>query len=124
SIGVAESRSAPLVTREAVAARLIFCHSLPWDGTRLYQDGKPFAVRHISRFHRYRSFLGGALQSIATNMSAVTRQYPYRFLGTISSGYDSPAVAVLARGAGLDRVISFDQSKDGQPDSGLQIAAK
>jgi len=124
SIRLGLSRYAPLITTDAGAARLIYFHNLTWDGTRLYQDEKPFAVRHISRFHRYRSFLDGALQSIATNMSATTRQYPYRFLGTISSGYDSPAVAVLARGAGLDRVISFDQSKDGQPDSGLQIAAK
>jgi hypothetical protein len=45
-------------------------------------------------------------------------------LGTISSGYDSPTVAVLARSAGLCEVISFDRSREEESDSGQEIAAR
>jgi hypothetical protein len=124
SIRFGLSRYAPLVTTNAGAARLVYFHNLAWDGTNLAQSEKPFAVRHFTSFNRYQSFLETALQRIARNMAAPARRHRYQFLGTISSGYDSPAVAVLARSAGLERVIAFDHAKDGQSDSGKAIAAK
>jgi hypothetical protein len=124
SIRFGLSRYAPLVPTNAGAARLIYFHNLRWDGTSLSQVEKPCSGRRFSSFRRYRTFLESALRRIAENMAAPGRRHPYGFLGTISSGYDSPAVAVLARAAGLQRVIAFDRSKDGQPDSGKQIAAR
>jgi hypothetical protein len=44
-------------------------------------------------------------------------------LATISTGYDSPTVAALARGAGCREAICFDRSHKGEDDSGEAIAA-
>ena len=52
----------------------------------------------------------------------------YRLLTTISSGYDSPAVSVLAKHIGVNEAITIDDSRQGGPgstdDSGAEIAER
>ena len=55
-------------------------------------------------------------------MSSISRKYPYKMLGTTSSGYDSPTVTALARKFGLEQVISFNETESGESDSGVEIA--
>ncbi len=58
---------------------------------------------------------GGGQLGIATS---VEREYPYRLLSTLSSGYDSTTVAVLARRAGCREVVGFDGVRGGGDDNG------
>lgn len=118
------SRYAPLVATSSGAARLIYFNNVTWDGRYLRQVEKPTPVRDFSTFERYRGFLETSLQRLGENLAAPARRLPFRLLGTISSGYDSPTVATLARGAGLRDVISFDHSGDDDSDSGEEIAAR
>jgi hypothetical protein len=118
------SRYTPLLATSAGAARLIYFNNLTWDGKQLQQVAKPLPLRDFGTFERYRGFLETSLQRIAANLAAPARRLPFRLLGTISSGYDSPTIATLARSAGLREVISFDRSREAESDSGQEIAAR
>lgn len=122
SICLGLSRYTPLLTTSAGAARLIYFNNVVWDGTRLQQSPKPLPARDFGSFERYRRFLEQSLVRLAANLAAPARRRPFRMLGTISSGYDSPTIATLARAAGLREVISFDRSREEENDSGQEIA--
>src|SRR3989449_10259686 len=66
--------------------------------------------------------LEASLAGLSQNLSSSDRAVPLRMLGTISSGYDSPAVTVLAQPFGLQEAIAFEPSSSGAPDSGGAIA--
>ena len=124
SIRLGLSRYASQVATNRGVIRLTYFNNVVWDGQRLRTLAKPNPSRDFGTFERYRDFLEATLQRVGRNLTASVRQYPYRFLGTISSGYDSPAVAVLARQAGLEDVISFDGADAGESDSGQEIATR
>ena len=117
-------RYRPSLASSRGAVRLTYYGNLEWDGGRLHQVTKPAPVRDFGSFAKYRAFLGQALRGLADNMGAQKRRRPYQFLGTISTGYDSPTVAVLAREAGLSAAITMDRSRGGASDSGEEIAAR
>ncbi len=102
--------------------RLTYFNNLLWDGQRATETEKPNPVRDFSCYGSYRSFLEDSVGGIAANLAAGDRKHPYKMLGTISSGYDSPTVAVLGRVHGLREVISFDRARGGGTDSGRTIA--
>ena len=102
--------------------RLTYFHNLIWDGHNLAVTDKPFADRDFAGFAQYRNFLAASMHEVHKNMSAPTRQFPLSMLGTLSRGYDSPTVAVLAREAGCQRVLCFDQSIRNRDDNGAVIA--
>lgn len=84
-------------------------------GTPLFRD-----------YASYTAMLRGALGALAANASAAGRSHPYTPLGTLSSGYDSPAVAVLAREIGCREVLTFGRAREyfgSASDSGRAIAA-
>jgi len=110
-------------TASAGPVRLTYYHNLVWDGARLREQAKPGTLRDFSAFARYRAFLASSLERLADNMASPARSRPYRLLGTISSGYDSPTVATLARPFGLEEAIGFDRANSGEADSGSLIAA-
>jgi hypothetical protein len=105
-------------------ARLVYFKNLAWDGERVAQKEKPAPRRDFRTFEGYRAFLDGALRRLAGNLGSPERRFPFHFLGTISSGYDSTAIAVLARDAGLRHVVSFDHADDHGWDSGRDIARR
>src|SRR5688572_21902786 len=113
-------RSLP-TNRERV--ELVYYDNLYWNGTRLSQRAKPRPHRDLGSFERYRAFLDGALSQLSRNMDAPGRTAPYRFLGTVSSGYDSATAAALARNHGLREVITFTEARGGEGDSGAPVAA-
>jgi len=59
---------------------------------------------------------------LAENMAAETRKFPYAFLGTLSSGYDSATITTLARRFGCTDAICFDKERGGDDDSGVELA--
>src|SRR6266699_3178272 len=103
-------RYRPSLASSRGPVRLTYYGNLEWDGGRLQQVSKPAPVRDFGSFVKYRAFLGQALRDLADNMGGRERRRPYDFLGTISTGYDSPTVAVLAREAWLSTAITVDRS--------------
>jgi hypothetical protein len=104
--------------------RLTYFENLRWDGQSLHIIEKPFGNRIFSTFKQYRAFLETSLSAIGRNMSDPRRQWPYCTLGTLSTGYDSPAIAVLAREMGNTHVLTFHHGREGLSDSGEAIAKR
>src|SRR5712691_347496 len=110
------------VSTSAGPVRLTYFHNLVWNGSALHERPKPGPHRDFGDFAAYRGFLEASLAGLAQNMSSSDRAVPLQMLGTISSGYDSSAVAVLAQPYGLEEAIAFEPSSGGTPDSGGPIA--
>lgn len=104
-------------------ARLVYYDNLTWDGRELREIEKPFVKRDFTTFEKYRAFLDRSLRLLSDNLSAAERRFPYKWLGTMSSGYDSLTTAVLVAPLGLDEAISFTEARGGGADSG-QAAAR
>jgi hypothetical protein len=96
---------------------LTYFDNLRWDGVGITVVPKANPRRDLGDFFKYVDFRG-----LADNMADRARRFPYRMLGTISTGYDSPAVAALAAEAGCRDVVCFDTSHQGEADSGHEIA--
>jgi hypothetical protein len=102
--------------------RFTYYDNLVWDGARLREAAKPNPRRDFGSFSRYRDFLARTIADLAANATAPDRARPYRLVGTISSGYDSPTAVTLARPY-LDAVVSFDRGRDGAADAGAALGA-
>jgi hypothetical protein len=112
-----------ILATSAGPVRLTYYRNLSWSEGQLAEVEKPPILRDFSGFARYRSFLEGSLEALARNMAAGGRGRPYTMLAAMSSGYDSPTVAALARRFGLREVISIEDSREGAADSGREIAS-
>ncbi|MFY4729962.1 hypothetical protein [Nitrospira sp. BLG_2] len=104
--------------------RLTYFHNLRWDGHSLDVIEKPFGNRTFDTFEEYRGFLEASLSTIGRNMRDPQRKYQYLPLGTLSAGYDSPTIAVLARAMGNTEVLTFPDGRRGRSDSGETIATR
>jgi len=106
------------------ALELRYCADFCWDGQRLARRDKPQPQRDFARFEAYRAFLVETTARLARNLADPARAHRYEMIGTLSRGYDSPTVAVIAREAGLERVFCFDRARDGGDDRGVEIAER
>jgi hypothetical protein len=79
-------------------------------------------VNGFRSYEAYRGFLDDTLEQFSRNLRSQFRKHPFEMLGTVSSGYDSAAVATLASRFGLNQVIAFTPSRNGWPDSGDAVA--
>ena len=70
----------------------------------------PPATPRLTSFAHYRELLTAALDRIRDNYSATTRRTPLRALATLSSGYDSPAVAALVKELGVELCFTSRRS--------------
>jgi hypothetical protein len=104
--------------------RLTYFHNLYWNSRSLEVMEKPLANRTFGTFTEYRDFLETALSALGRNMADPQRRWPYLPLGTLSAGYDSPTVSVLARSMGNTQVLTFHQGRGGHADSGQTIATR
>jgi hypothetical protein len=76
----------------------------------------------FATFEDYRNYLSQVVGSVFENASASGRQFGYRPIATISSGYDSAAAAVIARDCACGETISLSTSSVGAADSGRSVA--
>ncbi len=102
---------------------LVYFDNVVWDGRRVRRVSKPSGAGPFTDFAGYRGFLASSMQGVAANLADAARRRPFRMLGTVSAGYDSPTVTVLASEAGCEEALSFDRGRDGGEDSGEAIAA-
>jgi len=89
--------------------RLCYFHNLAWTGDDLVRVQKPCGERTFADFDALERFLHRSLAGIAANMAARARKRRYRFMGTLSEGYDSTAATALASRHGLAEAICFEQ---------------
>jgi len=76
-------------------------------------------------YAQYVGMLFHQTAAVVANASDVERRTRFRPMTTISSGYDSPACAVLARAAGCSEAMTFARAADAidsHDDSGSKIA--
>jgi hypothetical protein len=118
--GIKDYRRA--IATSAGSVKLTYYDDLIWRDDRLSEIPKARPSRDFGTFVLYRDFLESSLCRIAENMRSDLRACPCEMLSTISSGYDSPTVAAVARRAGLRQTLSFSSARDGRPDSGAEIA--
>lgn len=102
--------------------RLTYFRNLAWSGEGLEERDKPALAADLGGFGAYRAFLRETMAAAAENMADPGRRHPYRWQGTLSSGYDSPTVTVLGVEAGCREAVTFDRSRRGEPDSGEAVA--
>jgi hypothetical protein len=93
------------------------------------EEPKP-AVRDFTDFADYKEFLQQSVSAIVANAADKRRRVNFPPIATISSGHDSPAVAVLARNAGCSEALTFQRARPSsdcsgaQDDSGAEIATR
>ena len=79
---------------------------------RTEQVQKP-SVTAFSSYEEYSAYMAMTMKQISENAASSSRTIKYEPISTISSGYDSPACAVLARGIGSTTAITFPQARGG-----------
>jgi hypothetical protein len=91
--------------------------------------GKDLTVSLLPKRHRgafrdysdYRIFVNEQVLLTIENSADPQRSIRYIPLSTISTGYDSTAVSVIARAAGCREYLTFHTASDGSNDSGKRI---
>ena len=115
-----QSYSRPIPTSDP-ELRLCYHHNLRWQGERLEETAKPNPRQDFSSYAAYRRFLVETAEALTRNLADPARRHRIQNLATLSTGYDSPAVAAILREVGVDRAVTMDRSRDGQPDDGAEI---
>jgi hypothetical protein len=107
-------------------------HLIYLKNVRLHHDGRisfdeKTAAPPFETFDQYVASLGDVLQKTVINAASPYRKTRYSPLVSVSTGYDSPAVAALVRRAGCEKAVTFTHARaDGrsqaEDDSGKPIA--
>jgi hypothetical protein len=117
-------------TRSGPPVRLFYNTNLEVDrDLRVQTRAKPEPPSWRT-FAEYRDFLQGSFDAVAANAQAVERLVRYEPIATISTGYDSPASALIASRGGCRKAVTFRTAvryfDDGGEvaDSGAAIAGR
>ncbi len=102
---------------------LLYFENLLWDGYEARVERKPRGRRDFTTYEKYRSFLDGALARLTANAGDPCRDFRYRPLGTLSGGYDSPAVMALARDHGCREAVYLEPTRQTADSMAPEIAA-
>ncbi|MDZ7829168.1 MAG: hypothetical protein U5K33_06675 [Halofilum sp. (in: g-proteobacteria)] len=102
---------------------LLYYENLLWDGQAATVENKPRPDRDFTTYADYRAFLDGALERLLSNAEDADRGLRYRPLGTLSGGYDSPAVMALARGHGCTEALHLEPARRTVDSAAPEIAA-
>jgi len=96
--------------------------NIEWNGRTLATRIKELQPRDFGNFSNYEAFLLHNLGELSRNISSAGRQHKYRFLATISAGYDSPSVAALAKRVGCTEALCIDRDRFGEEEKGDVVA--
>jgi hypothetical protein len=103
--------------------RMIFYNFSVDSGGRLRLYRK-LPKKYFRDYGEYRKFLSGKISEIFNNAKSAHRKVVYTPITTITRGYDSPAVAVLAKENGCNEALTLNVSVYEVYDSGLDIGRK
>lgn len=106
--------------------RLTYYRNLVYDGRELTAEDKPVPDRRFDCFTAYRGFLTETAQALGANCRDVGRRNAVDGMAGLSSGYDSPVCAVVAKEAGFTKTATIVNSKSfwRGSDSGEDIARR
>lgn len=108
-------------TRKGRKVRIFYhCNVLVTPDLQLIEQPK-LDVR-FNDFGEYHSYLRSTVDALVRNARDIMRAHHYTPIATISTGYDSPTAATLARLAGCREAITIRQSRNHENDSGEVIA--
>ncbi len=111
------------VDSSAGQIELVYFDNLLWDGHKLVRKAKVQTAPAFTSFTVYQDYLETNMHALVNNASATSRRQRIRPLCTMSNGYDSSTVAVIARNGGNCReALTFDVDRQGVDDSGMIIA--
>ena len=113
----------PLVTEDEHFSFLRIFHNnffiMPDGAIRFSQ---PYLGREFKDFEDYRSFLSGNVAALSSNATHPKRKTQLRPITTVSSGYDSAAVAALAKENGCQEALTLNVKVGGVDDSGSEVS--
>jgi hypothetical protein len=89
---------------------LTYFHNLVVTNSKITVVAKPSSAPDFTDFATYRDYLFACARRVGANARAPGRRHDIRLLATVSSGYDSPAAAVLAREAGAREAVTIAQA--------------
>jgi hypothetical protein len=72
-------------------------------------------------FHQYTEYLQATLRRIFANGQCASRQQKYSPIATVSRGYDSPAVAAIAKKLGCSQAVTLREARGGASDCGKEV---
>ena len=104
------------------ALHTFFYHNIILDGETCYLQPRTPANPQYKKFEEYRDYLLVVLNQLNSNSTSKLRDAPYPILVTLSSGYDSTAVASLLTDVGALESVTIDVNIAGNDDSGMEIA--
>jgi hypothetical protein len=101
-------------------------NNLVYDGRTLREEVKPDVAPAFTTFASYYDFLIDAARRLGENLKSPARRHGVAPLTSVSSGYDSPAVAVIAKHAGCTEAVTIRQAASmwRGSDSGEAIAER
>jgi len=100
--------------------RLIFANFRIDTRLQIQNFDKP-APPSFSSFHQYVDYLQATLRKTFANGQHAARQRRYLPIATVSSGYDSPAVAAIAKNLGCHQALTLKQARGNVDDSGKEV---
>ncbi|MEX2648512.1 MAG: hypothetical protein WD673_05810 [Alphaproteobacteria bacterium] len=116
-------RTIPTASGDAIHVR--YATNLLVDRDLVVHERSKRVPGPMNDFDAYAGFLRDELTRVIANGADPARRRPMKPLATISTGYDSPACAVLAHGAGCREAITLTTARDAyvdRDDSGRRIA--
>jgi hypothetical protein len=117
-----------LPTRRGRVVELLYCANLTVDRDLNITEQRRVQSRSFSDYADYVAYLAAELVALARNAQDPARaRLRFEPLATISTGYDSPACAVLARSIGCTRAVTMGAARaeyGGGADSGVEIGRR
>jgi hypothetical protein len=112
-------------TRDGEAS-LVYFRNLRYNGVEIEAKDKPSTWPEITNFNDYFQLLVDCASALGENITSPGRKYAITPMVGISSGYDSPAAAVISRFAGCNQAVTIcnPTSLWRGSDSGREIAVR
>ncbi len=111
-----------LYTSEKCTIHVFYYHNIVIDAQHCFVSAKRPDVPSYQNFKEYRLYLLEVLKRLNSNANSSIRDQPYPSLVTLSSGYDSSAVASLLVDVGPIEAVTIDVNIAGNDDSGMEVA--
>ena len=111
-------------TASGRSVQLLYCANLLVSSDLQLRPTLKAEPRRFLDYADYITFLREEVAKLYANADDQARQIRFRPLATISSGYDSPAAAILARGIGCTDAVTFTSARENfqqDSDSGTEI---
>ncbi len=106
---------------------ILYFNNLAFDGSHVREVTKPDSARDFKNFDDYFGYLSGVAKRIGENICASDRSTQIVPFAPVSSGYDSPVVAIVARHAGCRHSATIKSARSvlrKRSDSGEEIAKR